>query len=145
MSQPGPPLSPARQALLLGVVGIGLWGSLGWPAYHLAGTDGLLGLTVSALLCLIPGLAVLLVLGKFAATQPMAPIAASGVRLFCVGVGCVVVRALRPEWTFMSFYLWVGLFYFPLLVLETFFQVKSLPQGKPAADQSSSDNESVSA
>lgn len=145
MSQPGPPLSPVRQGLLLGVVGIGLWVLLVWPAFKLAGTNGLLGLTVAAFLCLLPGLAVLLVLGQFAATQPMAPFAASGVRLFCVGLGCIVVQAVRPDWGFRSFFIWVGLFYFPLLVLETFLMVRHLPRKQPLTDQPSSDNESVSA
>ena len=145
MSQPGPPLSPARQGLILGAAGLALWGLLLWPAFRLAGNVGVQGLTVSLLLSLMPGWMVLLVLGQFTATVPMAPMAASGVRLFCVGTGCVLIRLVRPDWGWLSFYLWVGLTYFPLLILETWLIVRSLPRTQPSKDESTSDNESVSA
>lgn len=145
VTQPDPPLSPARQGLLLGVAGTGLWVLLAYPAFALAGIDGVIGLSVSAILCLLPGLVVLLVLGQFAATQPMAPFAGSAVRLFCVGVGCLVVRVVRPDWGFQGFFLWVSLYYFVLLILETFLLVRHLPRSSTTSEQASLDDELDSA
>lgn len=115
-----------RQAGILTSVGVLLWLLLAGPAWLAAGRDGLAGLSVSAALCLLSGIPVLLVVGWFSDAQSMLPILGSMVRLVIVFCGCLVVVEVVPTWGFREFFIWLILYYFVLLVVETAFILQSL-------------------
>ena len=102
------------------------WLLLAAPAYRLAGTDGLLGLSIAAILCLIPGLIVFLMVPmmQVANAGVLAALGSTTVRLFFVAVGTIVTRDLRPDLKFREFHLWVLIFYLATLLFETLLLVK---------------------
>ena len=122
--------------MVLGVVSLVCWLLMAGPAWLLAGTTGLVGLTLAAVLCVLPGAIVILVLGQLAAVQPMAPLAGSVIRMVFVFAGCLAVQELFPQWGFAVFFLWVILFYVVLLVLETALMVQRMKNLEQPADQS---------
>lgn len=103
------------------------WLLLVGPAYLLAGTDALLGLSLAAVLCLIPGVAVCLIVSLLATTNAAAYsiVAATLLRLIFVAGGGLVVRDLRPDLGMREFHLWGLLFYLGTLLFETLLLVKS--------------------
>ena len=115
-----------RQGLLLLAVSVALWVVLAGPAWASAGSHGLAGLTLAAGVCLVPGVIVLLVLGQLASTQPMALLAGSSVRIVFVFGSCLLVSEFAPSWGFKEFFLWLILYYFALLIVETVFMLQQL-------------------
>ncbi len=128
---------PFWQAAILGLVGVVLWGLLAGPAWLLAGQDGLVGLTVAAAICLLAGVPILLFVGLLSNSQSMLPLLGSVLRLVFVFCGCLTVLELMPAWGFREFLIWLIIFYFVLLVVETAFILRGL---KVDSDSGNSDN-----
>ena len=121
-----PVVRPFRQAIVLASVGVVLWALLAGPAWFTAGKDGLIGLSVSAALCVAPGVLILLLVGQFKSPQSMLPLLGSVIRLMIVFSGCLAVVELMPSWGFREFFIWLITYYFILLAVETLFVLQGL-------------------
>ncbi|MGH7200630.1 MAG: hypothetical protein ACREJB_08505 [Planctomycetaceae bacterium] len=104
-----------------------LWLALCGPAWWLAGSEGLWGLTISALLCLVPGLIVFVVaaFGRTAASPVGAVLLGMALRMTFVLVGVLVVRGVRPDLGLRSFLVWLVMFYLVTLAIETWLVLRS--------------------
>lgn len=119
-------ITPLRQVAVLAVVGGALWVLLAGPAWLLAEWEGLTGLTVSAGICLFTGIPVQIIAGQFSDARSMVPMMGSMVRLVFVFCGCLMVVELMPTWGFREFFIWLVVYYFVLLAVETAFIVRNL-------------------
>jgi len=118
-----------------------LWLILAGPVFWWQGTAGLEGLSMAALLCLLPGCLVFLLGAWFSgseksATQLAIPLGSTVLRLIVVLAGVLLIRELRPDLGFTGFLLWVVVFYFATLAVETRVLLKK-PASTPAASKSS--------
>ena len=100
---------------------------LSWPAWRLAGPDGLSGMTTAAVLCGVPGW-----LGFFLASRYRVGnsrvsqvLLGTTLRMLFVAFGTLVVQQFRPSWRFREFLVWVIVFYLGTLVAETTLLLKS--------------------
>lgn len=113
------------------------WLMFAGPAFWLSGVVGLEGLSIAALLSLVPGWLVFWGVAVVSGVpgqngQPMAVLAATGVRLMFVLFGVLLMKSIRPDLGLREFHGWVIAFYFVSLMVETLLLVRSLP--KSAAD-----------
>ena len=98
-----------------------LWAVLCYPGYLLRGELGLLHGGVALGLCLVPALGTL-AWATWPGTTPenrvVALLGGSGVRmLVSLGGGFLLYKGL-PEWFPDSFWIWMGVFYLFVLVME---------------------------
>lgn len=112
---------PLEQCGRLTAATAGLWLVLTGPAYALAGTAGLEGLSYAAVLCLIPGWLVFYVSGRYGvADQQVAAVAgATLLRLAFVVGGIFAIGGARPGLGIREFLAWVVVFYLATLAYET--------------------------
>ena len=135
--------SSTRRYLLL-AVGLAalVTAALAWPAHAWKGSQGLLGLGLAALICLIGAAAGRGVGGLVQATAPtedQAPQATQvsvGARLVLTLMLSLPVFILKPVDT-MPFSIWLGVHYLAQMVLEVFVSLRELgqnhrPTGTPA-------------
>jgi len=109
---------------------VGLWAAMLFPANLVAGSLGIEGLTIAALLCLVPGCLVFIIAAFFTSTgTPLAfvVLAGTGLRMLTVLVGVLVLQSLRPELGMREFTVWAVLFYLAMLLTETLLIVRSAP------------------
>ena len=111
-----------------------LWVILAGPAYWLANTLGLEGVTYSALLCWLPGCVLFMAIPffEFAKNTAFAFLAGSSLRMFVVLLGTLVIHQARAHLGLKEFLSWLVVFYSVTLLVETLLIVKS-----PGADTSS--------
>lgn len=117
----------AKRASLLFLTVAGLWLASAWPARLLAGQDGLVGLSVAAVLCFVPGLIVFALASHVEPGTPKAAtmiLVGSGLRMAAVLAGVLVFRKLWPQFGFREFLLWILIFYLGTLLLETSLLLK---------------------
>jgi hypothetical protein len=109
-----------RNGLKVTVVVVAGWLLLAWPAWWLAGPQGLEGLSLAAALCLIPGWLVFAIQSQYGTAAPLAALlAATAGRMAAVLLGALTVKALRPDLGMTSFGIWLGAFYVLALATET--------------------------
>lgn len=124
--------SPIRQCGRLLVISLAACLLLFPVAMAVAGQEGVLGLAVSAVVCLLPGL--ITVWLASAVTDPNAKVwlTVSGmlVRMLIVLAVTLVFYKLRPQWGLREFYIWLIAFYNVLLFAETWLL---LPRGDQSA------------
>jgi hypothetical protein len=115
----------ARGALFTAVV-LGLWLVFAGPAYLLAGTNGLEGLSYAAVLCFLPGLLVFYLSSRYrvASTRALVLLAGTGVRLVFVLGGMLVIQSVRQNLRFREFIIWLLAFYLATLVAETLLVIR---------------------
>ena len=118
------------------------WLLFAGPAFWLSGVAGLEGLSIAALLSLVPGWLVfwgVSVVSKVPGQngQPMAVLAATGVRLMFVLFGVLLMKSIRPDLGLREFHGWVIAFYCMSLMVETLLLVKVQPKaGSSGAGES---------
>ncbi|MCX7419205.1 MAG: hypothetical protein NT013_06665 [Planctomycetia bacterium] len=100
-------------------------------AYRLSGVVGLEGLSVAALLSLLPGWLVFWGVAAVSQAsdqngQSMAVLVATCVRLMVVLFGVLLMKSIRPDLGLKEFHVWVIVFYGVSLMVETLLLVKSL-------------------
>jgi len=103
------------------------------PAWIIAGTTGLEGLSIAAGLCLVPGFVTFAIASRYRQNHTqvaMVFLVGSTLRLLFVLVGMLVVRAIRPDLGFREFVIWLLAFYLTTLTTETLMMLKQ----KPASD-----------
>ena len=108
-----------------------LWLLLAGPAYWLAGTAGVEGLSIAALLCLLPGWLVFALGTLYGVANNQAATVLSGtvLRLLFVLFGALAVRNLRPDLQFREFFVWLLVFYMATLLLETLLTAGKTSEG----------------
>ncbi len=114
-----------------------VWLILAGPAHWLSGVTGLEGLTIAALLSLVPGWLVFWGVAVVSGVpgqngQPMAVLAATVVRLMFVLFGVLVMKSIRPDLGLREFHGWVIAFYSVLLMVETLLLVRPLSKSASA-------------
>jgi hypothetical protein len=117
------------RCLHLGTMVAVLWGLLLYPAYRIGGRDALIGLSVAAGLCLVPGWIVFVIASRIhgAGSQlPVVVIGGSVLRLLFVLLGVIVVQGAWQGLGFTEFVVWLLLFYMATLAVETRLMLKGL-------------------
>ena len=107
------------------------WATAAVPAWWLGGRAGLEGLTVAAVLCLLPGFLVFLFVSRMVASENQLSIVVlggAGLRMLFVLAGMLAVQSLRPDLGFREFVVWLLVFYLAMLATETVLVLK-----RPAA------------
>ncbi len=117
---------PLKQCGILAATSVGLWLLMVVPAWMVAGSRGVIGLTISAFLCLLPGWAVFLIVGQWGALQSQASavLVATVLRLVVVLVGAMAVVGVRPDFGLRDFFVWLIIFYTVTLMVETLLLVR---------------------
>lgn len=102
-----------------------IWLLLVGPAYWLAGVAGVEGLSIAAVLCLLPGWLVFALGTLYGVANNQAMIVLSGtvLRMLSVLFGALAVREFRPDLQFREFFVWLLVFYMATLLLETLLTV----------------------
>lgn len=113
-----------RQVGLLSASGFGLWLLLVGPAWILVGVNGVVGLTVSAALCLMPGCVVLVWKAYLAPSLDLVFLVSTGVRFGLLAASALVVKVIAPEFGLREFYIWLVLFYLFALAIETWLVLR---------------------
>jgi hypothetical protein len=99
----------------------GLWLVAALPAWLIAGTAGLEGLTYSVLLCAPPGFVAVLVAerGRDANRALAGLLVGAGLRMAAVLAVTLVLKDIRPDLGLMQYYIWLVIAYLVMLALET--------------------------
>ena len=107
----------------------GAWLLCVGPAYALAGAVGLEGVTYAALLCLVPGCAVMAIGTWVLAMNSLPPLIMGGtvLRLLFVLAAVLVLRTERPDLAMLEFHIWLVTFYIVTLAAETWLLTKPVP------------------
>lgn len=116
--------SVSFQLSVLLIGGAGLWVLLAGPAWLLAGTMGLIGLTISAVLCLGPALAAVAFDKLFAPSQSMLFLVSTGLRFGLILASALVAKVSRPEFGLLEFHVWLIVFYLFTLAVETWLLLR---------------------
>jgi len=113
------------------------WAVLAGPAYGLAGAAAVWGLSASVLLCLLPGVVVLVLQsGPLAARQPVAGLLiGTGFRMAVVLAAVLLVRELWPALGPVVFIVWLVPVYLVALAVETRMAMASNREQLPAPSQ----------
>lgn len=119
--------TPLRRCGVLTASTAALWAVLAGPAFWLAGTLGLEGLTYAALLCWLPGCLLFFAVPFFelSKNKAYAFLAGSGLRMAVVLVATLVLQEIRADLGLKEFLGWLIAFYSATLLVETLLIVKS--------------------
>jgi len=117
----------AMLRLMLACVGFTLL--LAGPAWLVAGSKGLVGLSAAALLCLVPGCLVTGFRHLAGDSQAVLLLASGGLRMAFVLMGALVARFGVDGYGLREFFVWLILFYLFTLAIETISFLKS-PEGQ---------------
>ena len=112
------------QLSVLVIGGVGLWALLAGPAWLLAGTIGLIGLTISAVLCLSPALVAVGFDKLFTPSQSVLFLVSTGLRFGLILASALVAKVSRPEFGLLEFYVWLIVFYLFTLAVETWLLLR---------------------
>ena len=118
-----------RSAARLATVLAAMWLLFAGPAVWLAGSAALEGLSYAAVLCLLPGCLAFFIAAQFRSVESpnlhaLVMLSGTVLRLLFVLGGVLAVRAIRAELGFTQFLVWVIVFYFASLAVETRFLLK---------------------
>lgn len=105
------------------------WLVLAGPAWLVAGTLGLEGLSYAALLGLIPGWLVFWFASRYGTANIAAKAVLGGMvlRMLVVLAGIALVSAVRPMLGIREFVMWVLVFYLVSLAVETVLVLRNNP------------------
>ena len=119
--------TPLRRCGVLTACAAVLWLVLAVPAYWLAGSLGLEGLSYSALMCWLPGCLLFFAIPffEFAKNKAYVFLVGSGLRMFVVLVATLVLQEFRADLGLKEFLSWLVAFYSVTLLVETLLIVKS--------------------
>jgi hypothetical protein len=107
----------------LGMATAALWLVLLGPAWMIGGRDGLIGVSVAAVLCVVPGWIVFWLAAAYGAAGGQVPLVVLGgmlLRMIFVFLGMVIVQSANHRLGFREFVVWLLAFYSVLLCVETF-------------------------
>ena len=116
--------SVAFQLSVFLIGGAGLWALLAGPAWMLAGTLGVIGLTIAAVLCLAPALVTVAFDVLLAPSQNVLFLVSTGLRFGLVLASALVAKVSRPEFGLREFFVWLIVFYLFTLAVETWLLLR---------------------
>ena len=134
-------LNPLKQAFAVAGVALGLWLLLLYPAYSTGGIHSLQGLSIAAILCVVPGILVSLMASFSTRADQQAIliiIGGSTVRMLFVLVGILMVNIILPRLGLWDFKVWVIAFYLVLLAVETYLVYRQVSNDSCVAVQKES-------
>ena len=124
-----------RNAAILGGRVIGGRARLAVPSGWLEGMPGLIGLTIAATLCLIPGWLVFALYSQYGTAAPLAMmLGATFGRMAAAVAGALVVKHKCPDLDMMFFAMVLGAFYVLTLAVETRLLFKPQLRGASSDD-----------
>jgi len=112
---------------LLVAVAVATWLVAAAPAWWLGGRAALEGLTIAAVLCLLPGCLMFLFVSRMVTSDSQMAIVVlggAGLRMLFVLAGMLAMQSLRPELGFREFVVWLLVFYLVMLAVETVLVLK---------------------
>tara|TARA_R110002095_G_scaffold78106_3_gene67208 strand:+ start:3431 stop:3817 length:387 start_codon:yes stop_codon:yes gene_type:complete len=117
---------PLKQCGILISALLGVFLVLCVPAYLTAGVTSVEGLAYSSLLCLVPGLIILLMSGYFFREAPPASVMAVSTltRILIAGIGALIILNIRPDFGLANFSIWLLICYFASLLVETLLIIR---------------------
>ena len=126
--------SPLTQCGRLLAISLAAWLLLSPVSLAVGGLDGLQGLAVSAVVCLLPGLITVWLASAATDSNAKLWLTVSGmlVRMMMVLAVALVFYVVRPSWGLREFYIWLIAFYNVLLFAETWLL---LPRGNQSAEK----------
>jgi|ERR1700693_2493801 hypothetical protein len=101
----------------------GLWLLLLGPAWLIAGREALIGVSVAAALCVVPGWIVFWFAAAYGNAGSQVPLVILGgmvLRMIFVFLGMLIVQSADQRLGFREFVIWLLAFYTALLGVETF-------------------------
>lgn len=115
-------LGPARRVGVLGGIAFVFWLLLLLPAYGIAGSKGLEGLTWAAVVCFHSGAPTVWIVSQVAASPERVWFVIAGMVIRMVAVAIVVLLfwKTRPDLGWAQFYCWLVIFYNLMLLVETY-------------------------
>ncbi len=116
--------SALPQVGMLMVSDFGLWLLLIVPAWLLGGSNGAVGLTISAVLCFVPGCLALLWKCYFCPSHDVFFLVSTGLRFGILVLSALVAKLARPEFGLCEFYIWLIVFYLFALAIETWLALR---------------------
>ena len=126
--------SPLTQCGRLLAISLAAWLLLSPVSLAVGGLDGLQGLAVSAVVCLLPGLITVWLASAATDSNAKLWLTVSGmlVRMMMVLAVALVFYVVRPSWGLREFYIWLIAFYNVLLFAETWLL---LPRGNQSVEK----------
>lgn len=122
-------------AAILGGVVVAVWAILAIPSWWLQGMSGLIGLTVAATLCLIPGWLVFALYSQYGTAAPLTLLlGATFGRMAVVLAGALVAKREYPDLDMKFFAMVLGTFYVLALTVETRLLFKPPVRGTSSDD-----------
>ncbi len=116
------------------------WLLMAGPAWLVAGTKGIQGLSIATAVCFIPGVLfcfVVIIFRKAVTESPLLIMAWSGIRLFFVLGGVLLIRMIRPDLGWKEFLVWLILSYFVNLAIDTWWVIRAVNAQQHQAQQNS--------
>lgn len=113
-----------RDAAILGCSGVAMWALLLVPAWLLAKMLGVVGLTISAVLCVFPGCIIVVWKGYLSPSQNALFLVSTGLRFGLVFGSAMLAKLARPEFGISEFYIWLIVFYLYALAIETWLVLR---------------------
>jgi hypothetical protein len=110
--------------------GVLFWLVLALPAWLVAETQGLAGLSIAAGLCLVPGCLAAAAKTWWGLSHVAFFLVASGLRLSLAAGGALVAKTARPEFGLREFFVWLILFYLFVVAVESLVTLKRMGQLK---------------
>lgn len=115
---------PTESLLILLASVFFFWVVLVGPAWLVADLPGVIGLTVSGILCLVPGLIAVAIQELLGGTRDTFALVAGGLRLGFVLLGALAAKSWWPEYGIKEFFAWLILYYLFVLAIETWLSVR---------------------
>lgn len=105
----------------IALLSAGLWLAAAGPAYLVAGSTAIEGLTLAVLICAVPGIIALFVAERSRQRDRALTglLIGSGLRMAAVLVATLVLRQLRPDLGPLQFHAWLIVAYLAMLAVET--------------------------
>lgn len=116
---------PTKSLLILLTSGFFFWALLIVPAWLVADLRGVIGLTISGMLCLLPGCIALGFKAWLGSSQSAYVLVAGGLRLGFVLAGALGAKFAWPEFGLKEFFIWLVLYYLFVLAIETWLTVRN--------------------
>ncbi|MFQ5730650.1 MAG: hypothetical protein ACE5KM_01720 [Planctomycetaceae bacterium] len=126
----------ARCGILAAAV-VALWIVLAGPAWLMAGTAALEGLSYAAVLCLLPGWVVFAIASRARESNRQATVTilgGMGLRMLFVLGGMLGVQAMRPHLGLNQFVVWLLIYYVATVALETLMVVSGLKRSQSGSE-----------
>jgi hypothetical protein len=105
-----------------------IWTLLAGPAWFAASLRGLTGVSFATLLCLLPGVVVVVVKALLQLSEVSCFLLASGLRISFVIGGALFAKSTVDDITFLEFPLWLLLNYMFVLAVESVTTLKRMGQ-----------------